>query len=65
MSYGIQFQMFVEELRGIGFPVDKVTGGDIDKVFKRKLDIPNAVIALYRISEDRKRFKQSLNRTVG
>lgn len=65
MSYGIRFQNYVEELRSIDFPVDKVTGGDIHKVFRKDLDIRDAVVELYHIAEDRKRFKRSLNRSVG
>lgn len=64
MSYGTNFQNYVDSLREIGFPVDSVTGGDIHTVFQRGLDIKAAVVQLHRISETRRRAKQSLNRMV-
>ena len=65
MSYGIRFQNFVEELRNIGFPVDKVSGGDIQRVFETGADIKSAVLELYKIAEERRRQKQVLNRMAG
>lgn len=65
MSYGIRFQNFVEELRIIGFPVDKVSGGDIQRVFETGADIKSAVLELHKIAEERRRQKQVLNRMAG
>lgn len=64
MGYGIQFQLYVEELRNIGFPVDKVSGGDIHRVYERGLDIKSAILELHKAAENKRRQKQSLNRTV-
>lgn len=65
MSHGLKFQQYVEELRDIGFPVDKVSGGDIQRVFNAGMEIKQAVVALHQAAEDRRKQKQSLNRTVG
>ena len=64
MSYGKKFQLYVEELRNIGFPVDKVSGGDIHRVFEEGLDIKSAILELHKAAENRRRKMQSLNRTV-
>lgn len=64
MGYGIRFQQYVEELRNIGFPVDKVSGGDIHRVYERGLDIKSAILELHKAAENRRRRMQSLNRTV-
>lgn len=65
MSYGKQFQFYVEELRNIGFPVDKVSGGDIHRVYEMGLDIKSAILELHKAAENRRKKMQSLNRTVG
>lgn len=65
MSYGKLFQFYVEELRDIGFPVDKVSGGDIHRVFGAGLDTKSAILELQRAAEFRRRKQQLLNRTAG
>lgn len=65
MSYGIKFRQYVEDLRNIGFPVDKVSGGDIHRVFEAGLDIKDAIFELHRVAEEKRRQKQSLNRMAG
>ena len=65
MGYGLKFQQYVEELRNIGFPVDKVSGGEIHRVFERGLDIKSAILELHRAAENRRKRMQVLNRTVG
>ena len=64
MSYGLKFQQYVEELRNIGFPVDKVSGGEIQRVFDHGLDIKSAIMELHKAAENRRKRMQSLNRTV-
>lgn len=64
MGYGIRFQQYVEELKNIGFPVDKVSGGDIHRVYEKGLDIKSAILELHKAAENKRRQKQSLNRTV-
>lgn len=65
MSNGKLFQLYVDELRNIGFPVDKVSGGDIQRVFDAGLDIKSAILELHKCAEYRRKRSQSLNRTVG
>ena len=60
MSDGYSFQNYVAALREIGFPVDKVTGGDIYSVYKMNLDIRDAVLKLHGVAEARRKMKQSL-----
>ena len=60
MSDGSGFLNYVGALRDIGFPVDKVTGGDIYSVYKMKLDIKDAVFKLHSVAESRRKMKQSL-----
>ena len=60
MSDGYSFQNYVAALREIGFPVDKVTGGDIYSVYKMNLDIRDAVLRLHGVAENRRKMKQSL-----
>ena len=64
MGYGLKFQNYVEELRNIGFPVDKVSGGEIHRVYEKGLDIKSAIMELHKAAENRRRRMQSLNRTV-
>ena len=65
MGYGLKFQNYVEELRNIGFPVDKVSGGEIHRVYEKGLDIKSAIMELHKAAENRRRRLQALNRTVG
>ena len=60
MSAGSGFLNYVNALRDIGFPVDKVTGGDIYSVYKMKLDVRDAVLKLHGVAESRRKMKQSL-----
>ena len=60
MSDGLNFQQYVEELRNIGFPVDKVTGGDIYSVYKLRVDVKDAILKLHTVAEVRRKMKQSL-----
>ena len=60
MSDGYSFQQYVNALRDIGFPVDKVTGGDIYSVYKMRIDIKDAVLKLHGVAESRRKMKQSL-----
>ncbi len=60
MSDGYSFLQYVGALRDIGFPVDKVTGGDIYSVYKMKIDIKDAVLKLHGVAESRRKMKQSL-----
>ena len=60
MSDGYSFQQYVEALREIGFPVDKITGGDIYSVYKMKVDIKDAILRLHGVAEFRRKQKQSL-----
>lgn len=60
MSDGYSFQQYVAAIRDIGFPVDKVTGGDIYSIYKMKVDIKDAVLRLHGVAEARRKMKQSL-----
>ena len=60
MSAGSGFLNYISALRDIGFPVDKVTGGDIYSVYKMNLDIRDAVLRLHSVAESRRKMKQSL-----
>ncbi len=60
MSDGYSFLQYVGALREIGFPVDKVTGGDIYSVYKDKLDIKDAVLRLHAVAEFRRKMKSRL-----
>ena len=61
MSQGYSFLQYVAALRDIGFPVDRVTGGDIYSVYKMKTDIKDAVLRLHGVAEFRRKMKQRLN----
>jgi len=60
MSDGYSFLQYVGALRDIGFPIDKVTGGDIYSVYKDKLDIKDAVLRLHGVAEFRRKMKSRL-----
>ena len=60
MSQGYSFLQYVEALREIGFPVDKVSGGDIYSVYKMNTDIKDAVLRLHGVAEFRRKMKQRL-----
>lgn len=62
MSDGIKFQQYVATLRDIGFPVDKVTGGDIYSVYKAGADVRDAILRLHGVAEIRRKMKESLNK---
>ena len=64
MSDGLSFQQYVNALRDIGFPVDKITGGDIYSVYKMKVDIKDAILRLHNVAEVRRKMKQSLRTPV-
>ena len=64
MSDGYSFQQYVAALRDIGFPVDKITGGDIYSVYKMKVDIKDAILRLHNVAEVRRKMKQSLRTPV-
>lgn len=64
MSNGLCFQKFVEELRAIEFPVHRVTGGDIQIVVSKGLEVKDAVFELHRIAETRRLQKQYCERRV-
>ena len=60
MSDGYSFQQYVNALRDIGFPVDKVTGGDIYSVYKMRVDIKDAILRLHSVAEIRRKAKISV-----
>ena len=60
MSSGYSFLQYVSALRDIGFPVDKVSGGDIYSVYKMNIDIKDAVMRLHSVAEFRRKMKQRL-----
>ena len=60
MSSGYGFLFYVESLKAIGFPIDKVTGGDIYSVYKAGLSIREAVYRLHSIAEFRRKMKHNL-----
>ena len=64
MSDGYSFQQYVNALRDLGFPVDKVTGGDIYSVYKMKVDIKDAILRLHGVAETRRKLKQSTRMPV-
>lgn len=59
MSEGISFQQFMSALRDFGFPVDKVSGGDIYSVYKMRVDVKDAALLLHSLAETRRKMKQS------
>jgi hypothetical protein len=61
MSNGINFVEFVNNLRSLDFPVDRVSGSDIQTVLDRGIDIQTAVLELYKIAEIKRR-RQILNK---
>lgn len=61
MSKGISFVEFVNTLRSLDFPVDRVSGGDIQTVLDRGLDIQTSILELYNIAETKRR-RQILNK---
>ena len=60
MSSGYSFLQYVSALREIGFPVDRVTGGDIYSVYKMNIDIKDAVMRLHGVAEFRRKMKSRL-----
>ena len=60
MSQGYSFLQYVEALRDLGFPLDKVAGGDIYSVYKMKVDIKDAILRLHGVAEARRKMKQRL-----
>jgi hypothetical protein len=60
MSSGYGFLEYVEALRAVGFPIDKVTGGDIYSVYKAGLSIREAVYRLHSVAEFRRKMKHNL-----
>ena len=60
MSSGYGFLFYVESLKAIGFPIDKVSGGDIYSVYKSGLSIREAVYRLHSIAEFRRKMKHNL-----
>lgn len=60
MSDGYSFLQYVGALRNIGFPVDKVTGGDIYSVYKARMDIKDAILRLHGVAEIRRKMKQAV-----
>ena len=62
MSKGVEFQQQVQELRELGFAVDRVTGGDIHQVVVSGLEPAEAIRFLERRAELRRRMKQALNK---
>ena len=62
MSKGVEFQQQVQELRELGFAVDRVTGGDIHQVVVSRLEPAEAIRFLERRAELRRRMKQALNK---
>jgi hypothetical protein len=59
MSIGIEFQQFVSELKAAGFPVDKVSGGDIQSAFLRRLNIREAIYELHGVAERRRKQQEN------
>ena len=64
MSIGPKFQQFVSDLKAVGFPVDKVSGGDIQSVFLRGLDVREAIYELHGVAERRRKQKEAKQGTV-
>ena len=64
MSDGYSFQQYVNALRDLGFPVDKITGGDIYSVYKMKVDIKDAILRLHTVAEVRRKMKQTLRTPI-
>lgn len=62
MSKGVEFQQQVQELRDLGFPVDRVTGGDIHQVIVSGLETAAAIQFLERKAELRRQMKKALNK---
>lgn len=62
MGNGVKFIRFVEELKEIGFPIDKVTGGDIQNAFVREGSVRDAIYYLHGQAEKRRKMKQ-INKT--
>jgi len=60
MSTGSVFQNYVNELKAVGFPIDKVTGGDIYSAYREGLSIREAVYRLHNVAEFRRKMKQDL-----
>lgn len=60
MSSGMGFLEYIEALRTIGFPIDKVTGGDIYSAYREGLCIREAVYRLHSVAEFRRKMKQSI-----
>lgn len=61
MSNGIKFVDFVNTLRSLDFPVDKVSGSDIQTVLDSDVDIQSAIVKLYNVAETKRR-RQILNK---
>jgi hypothetical protein len=64
MSDGTRFLQYVETLREIGFPVDKVTGGDIYSVYKAGFDVRDGILRLHTVAETRRKMKESMKKTT-
>ena len=60
MSSGSGFLQYVEALKAIGFPIDRVSGGDIYSVYKDRLDIKDAIVRLHGVAEFRRKMKSRL-----
>lgn len=60
MSDGCGFLQYVQALKDIGFPVDKVTGGDIYSVYKVRMDVRDAILRLHNVAEFRRKMKQAV-----
>ena len=60
MSSGYGFLFYVESLKAVGFPIDRVSGGDIYSVYKAGLSIREAVYRLHSIAEFRRKMKHNL-----
>lgn len=61
MSNGMKFIQFVEELKAVGFPIDKLPGGEIQKVFDKGLSVREAIYELHGQCEQY-RIRKQLNK---
>jgi hypothetical protein len=61
MSKGVDFVRFVNTLHSLDFPVDRVSGSDIQTALDSGVDIQTAVLKLYKIAETKRR-RQILNK---
>jgi len=58
MTEGRLFQLFVNELKAVGFPVDKVSGGDIQLAFAKCDTVRDAIYMLHGVAERRRKQKE-------